>query len=95
MQSSPTVRITGTFSVEELAGDFSHERYAFARRLGDSVGSISVDNWRTVEPLLKSLWRDRDGEPTWEQARPAIYLAWKQSQQLNGGKAESGSAVPD
>jgi hypothetical protein len=85
MQSSPSVRITGSFSVEELSGeDFGHERYAFARRLGDSVGSISVNNWRTVEPLLKALWLDRDGEPTWEQARPAIYLAWKQAQQLAG-----------
>jgi hypothetical protein len=89
MQSSPSVRITGSFSVEELTGDFSHERYAFARRLGDSVGSISVDNWRIVEPLLKALWLDRDGEPTWEQARPAIYLAWKQAQQLTSQSGAS------
>jgi hypothetical protein len=87
MQANPSVRITGTFSVEELTGDYSADRYAFARRLGDSVGSISIHNWRTVDPLLRALWLDRPGEPTWEQARPAIYLSWKRAQQLSGEAA--------
>jgi hypothetical protein len=87
MPGSQSVRITGSFSVEELTGDYSAERYAFARRLGDTVGSISVNDWRVVEPLLRGLWFDRPDEPTWDQARPAVYIAWKQAQQLAVGQA--------
>lgn len=91
MPGTQSVRITGSFSVEELTGDYSSERYAFARRLGDTVGSISVGDWRVVEPLLRALWFERPEEPTWEQARPAVFLAWKQAQQLTDG---SGNGRP-
>ena len=37
------VRITGSFSVEELSGDYTGQRYAFARKLGESAGAVIVN----------------------------------------------------
>lgn len=82
--AQPT-RITGSFTVAELAGDYSAERYAFARHLGASVGAISAPDWRRVQPLLEALWLQRDGELSFEEARPAIFQAWQSAQRLSRG----------
>src|SRR5881392_4087442 len=52
MQGPLPARTTGSFSVAELAGDYSGSRYAFARRLGEAAGPISADNWREVQPIF-------------------------------------------
>lgn len=87
MQNAQRTRITGSFTVAELSGDYEAERYAFARRLGESVGSISSSDWHEVQPLLEALWHHREGELSFEQARPAIFLAWQSAQRLSAGVA--------
>jgi len=82
--SPVSVRTTGSFSVEELSGDYSGPRYAFARKLGESAGAISSDDWREVQPLLQDLWVGVKIELTWHEARPAIYMAWKSTKRLFG-----------
>lgn len=88
MPNAQPARITGSFTVAELAGDYSAERYAFARRLGESVGAISAPDWRRVQPLLEALWRQREGELSFEDARPAIFLAWQSAQRLSHDAGE-------
>ena len=85
MQNVQAARITGSFTVAELTGDYSATRYAFARRLGESVGAISAEDWREVQPLLEALWQHREGELSFGEARPAIYLGWQSAQRLRGG----------
>ena len=88
MQTTVTTtrpRTTGSFSVEELSGDYSDPRFAFARRLGESAGAVSADDWREVQPLLEDLWDGVKVELTWREARPAIYLAWRATKRLFGG----------
>ena len=83
--STPTrVRTTGSFSVEELSGDYTSSRYAFARKLGESAGAVSSDDWREVQPLLEDLWVGVKVDLTWHEARPAIFLAWKSTKRLFG-----------
>ena len=88
MQPVQRTRITGSFTVAELSGDYDADRYAFARRLGESVGTISLADWREVQPLLEALWLQRDGELSFEEARPAIFLAWQSAQRLSQGTAD-------
>ena len=86
MQTSTpvSVRTTGSFSVDELSGDYSGPRYAFARKLGESAGAISSDDWREVQPLLEDLWVGVKIDLTFHEARPAIFLAWKSTKRLFG-----------
>ena len=84
MQAPLTARTTGSFSVAELSGDYSSAHYAFARRLGESAGPISSDDWRDVQPLFEDLWIGGEGELTWEEARPAVYQGWRAIKRLLG-----------
>lgn len=70
------VRITGTFSVEELAGDFSAPRYAFARRLGETLAAVSDADWLTIERATRALWDPHTAQLSWDEARPAIFMGW-------------------
>lgn len=84
MQSMRSVnpRVSQTFSVEDLARDYSAPRYAFARHLGESVGAVGSGDWNEVQPLLETIWCSGANEVLWEEARPAIFLAWRSSRRL-------------
>ena len=84
MPASLNARISQTFSVEELGRDYSSTRYAFARRLGESVGAVGSGDWNVVQPLLETIWHSGANDIAWEEARPAVYLAWRSARRLLG-----------
>ena len=83
MNANPAaVRITGTFTVEELSGDFAGARFAFARRLGECLAAVSADEWPALERALRAVWHDQQAELPWEEARPALFLSWERARKL-------------
>jgi hypothetical protein len=64
--------------------NFGHPRYAFALRVGDRVASVSSDDWPRVESVLMAVWVVMDQGLTWEDARPAIYHAWRRMKLVDG-----------
>ena len=77
MNGNPS-RSTGNFTVAELAGDYTGPRYTMPRRLGEAIGLVSGDDWKTIEPLVRRMWSN--GNPlTWDEARPAIFVTWQRT----------------
>ena len=64
------------FDVETAASLVGRD-WEYATSMGRSSGALSTMPWPELEPILQNLWSEMSGYPPWEDARQAIYLAWR------------------
>jgi hypothetical protein len=57
----------------------------YATSMGRSAGALSTMAWTQLEPILQSLWYDMTGYPPWEEARQAVYRAWRKERSKHDG----------